>query len=124
MPQADHAERIAEMALDMHESLSRRSAETKEILKMRFGIHTGPVVAGVIGKIKFIYDLWGETVNIASRMASHGIPDCIQITAQTYERLREKYLFEQRGVISVKGDVEVSTYLLKSRAEVRNAPSQ
>jgi class 3 adenylate cyclase len=82
---------------------------------MRIGINTGPVVAGVIGTNKFIYDLWGDTVNIASRMESQGIADCIQVTAETYNRLRDKYVFEARGVIPIKGKGEVTTYILAGR---------
>jgi class 3 adenylate cyclase len=78
---------------------------------------TGPVVAGVIGTSKFSYDLWGDTVNTASRMESHGVPGCIQVTARTYERLRDGYGFERRGSIPVKGKGEIVTYFLVGRAQ-------
>ncbi|NEQ84718.1 MAG: adenylate/guanylate cyclase domain-containing protein, partial [Moorea sp. SIO2I5] len=82
---------------------------------LRIGINTGPVVAGVIGIQKFIYDLWGDAVNVASRMDSQGEPGRIQVTAATYERLRDKYLFEERGIINVKGKGEMITYWLTGR---------
>ncbi|MBE9130020.1 CHASE domain-containing protein, partial [Coleofasciculus sp. LEGE 07081] len=99
----DHAEAIANMALDMQREVARFSAEQGEAFSIRIGINTGPVVAGVIGTKKFIYDLWGDAVNTASRMESHGIPGCIQVTASTYECLRDQYEFKERGTINVKG---------------------
>lgn len=114
-PRADHAEAIAEMALAMREAMAQWSAEKAQPLSIRIGINTGPVVAGVIGTKKFIYDLWGDTVNLAGRMESQGMADCIQVTAATYERLREKYLFEERGRIPVRGLGEMVTYLLIQR---------
>ena len=114
-PRTDHAEAVAEMALDMQVEISRFTGDDGQIFRMRTGINTGPVVAGVIGRNKFIYDLWGDTVNTASRMESQGLPGCIQVTRQTYERLRGKYLFEERGVIHVKGKGEMPTYLLLGR---------
>ncbi|NER39429.1 MAG: guanylate cyclase [Oscillatoria sp. SIO1A7] len=112
VPRSDHTEAIANMALDMQECIAQFDATHRESLSMRIGIHTGPVVAGVIGANKFIYDLWGDTVNIASRMESHGIPGCIQVSTATYEQLKDKYLFEERGTIRVKGKGDMTVYLL------------
>lgn len=112
---ADQAAAIAEMALDMQTELTRFNAEYDQELTMRIGIHSGPVVAGVIGIKKFNYDLWGDTVNTASRMESHGLPGRIQVTGEIYERLREQYLFEERGAIEVKGKGKMTTYFLIGR---------
>ncbi|OCQ93359.1 guanylate cyclase [Oscillatoriales cyanobacterium USR001] len=112
VPRADHAEAIAEMALDMQHEIRKLSVHHNEGFSIRIGINSGPVIAGVIGLKRFIYDLWGDTVNIASRMESHGMTGCIQMTAATYELLREKYYFEKRGTIQVKGKGYMTTYLL------------
>jgi PAS domain S-box-containing protein len=117
MVRPDHAEAIAEMALDMISEIIRFNAEYNEAFNIRIGINTGPVVAGVIGIKKFIYDLWGDTVNTASRMESHGVPGCIQVTEATYKRLQNQYVFEERGVISVKGKGEMMTYFLIGRMD-------
>jgi len=108
----DHAEAIAEMALDMQEAIARIDIKHREAFCMRIGIHSGPVVAGVIGTHKFIYDLWGDSVNLASRMESHGIPGCIQVSEATYKLLQDKYIFEKRGSIPLKGRGDMTTYLL------------
>ncbi|OZH55210.1 adenylate cyclase, partial [Hydrocoleum sp. CS-953] len=114
-PNINHAPAIANMALDMQDVIERFNQKNNSYLNMRIGLNTGPVVAGVIGTSKFIYDLWGDTVNIASRMESHGIIGEIQVTEDTYLLLKDRYLLEKRGIISVKGKGEMSTYLLKSK---------
>ena len=112
IPRPDAAEAIASMALQMQATLQEFNRQHSQQLQLRIGIHLGPVVAGVIGVSKFIYDLWGDTVNIASRMESSGLPGKIQVTAPTYERLKDQFLFEERGVIPVKGKGEMLTYWL------------
>lgn len=82
-------------------------------MKLRVGINTGPVVAGVIGTSKYIYDLWGDTVNLASRMESGGIPDSIQVTRSVYEKLKGQFAFEPRGAIEVKGKGKVEAWVLR-----------
>jgi adenylate cyclase len=117
-PQANHATAIAEMALDMQGVIARYNAARQTHLSIRIGINTGPVVAGIIGKYKFIYDLWGDTVNTAHRMESHAPPDTVQVTEATYELLRGRYLFLERGAIDVKGKGDMYTFLLVSRLPV------
>uniref|UniRef100_UPI0030DA7F12 PAS domain S-box protein n=1 Tax=Oculatella sp. LEGE 06141 TaxID=1828648 RepID=UPI0030DA7F12 len=116
-PREDHLEAIAEMALDMQQAISCFQREGGKPFTLRIGINTGPVVAGVIGVKKFIYDLWGDTVNVASRMEVQGISGGIQVTDATYSRLKDKYEFEPRGAIFVKGRGEMTTYWLKGRKE-------
>jgi adenylate cyclase len=115
IPVADHAIRAAHMALDMIEAVDRFNEHSCYNLKVRIGIDTGEVVAGVIGKRKFLYDLWGDAVNTASRMESHGVAGRIQVTDSTRQRLSEPFMLEKRGAIDVKGKGEMHTWFLNSR---------
>jgi class 3 adenylate cyclase len=111
-PRPDHARAVADMALAVREEVARHLDPAGEPLAVRIGIDTGPVVAGVIGRRKFSYDLWGDTVNTASRMESTGVPGCIQVTDRTYRRLRDGYRFERRGPVQVKGKGTLVTWFL------------
>jgi len=108
----DHARAIALLALDMVESAAPGGTCGDLDVQLRVGINSGPVVAGVIGRRKFLYDLWGDAVNIASRMESGGTPGRIQVTQQTYEALKDEFELEPRGTIAVKGMGEMETWYL------------
>ncbi len=111
----DHAAQVADMALDMLAEMASFQTPFGQSLDIRIGIHTGPTVAGVIGLKKFIYDVWGDAVNTASRMESQGEPGRIQVSAPTYERLGGNYTFEPRGTIEIKGKGPMETYFLTGR---------
>ncbi|MBD2296551.1 adenylate/guanylate cyclase domain-containing protein [Anabaena sphaerica FACHB-251] len=111
-PRSDHAIAVAQMALDMQQSISQFKTATGQSFQLRIGINTGSVVAGVIGLKKFSYDLWGDAVNLASRMESHGVVGKIQVSETTYLHLKDEYELEKRGEIQVKGRGEVTTYFL------------
>ena len=112
---ADHAQAVADIALEMIQTLASLNAEKGTSLRVRIGINTGPIVAGVIGKRKFTYDLWGDTVNLASRMESSGVPGLVHVSESTFEALKTEFDLEERGITQVKGVGEVRTYFLKGR---------
>jgi class 3 adenylate cyclase len=116
-PREGHAEAVAGMALGLRDEVVRRVDTGGRPLQVRIGIDTGPVVAGVIGRHKFSYDLWGDTVNTASRMESQGVPGRIQVTERTYLRLKDRFRFERRGPIQIKGKGEMTTWFLLSRSD-------
>ena len=111
-PFAEHVIVAAKIALDMQELGKRLGTREEKALNFRIGIHTGPVVAGVIGTRKFSYDLWGDTVNIASRMESHGVPGRIHVSRAVYERLKNDFEFEARGLTALKGVGEMESFFL------------
>jgi class 3 adenylate cyclase len=113
IPVPDHAERMVRMAIRMVHITREHAMEHGVSMKLRVGINSGPVVAGVIGKSKYIYDLWGDTVNLASRMESGGIPDSVQVTRPVYEKLKDQFVFEARGEIEVKGKGNVEAWVLR-----------
>jgi len=110
----DHAHVIAELALRMREILTKERFDGHEI-RMRIGVNSGPVVAGIIGTHKFAYDLWGDVVNTASRMESAGIAGTIQISEATQQLIHDEYVCQPRGTVAVKGKGEMATYLLIDR---------
>ena len=109
---ADHAQALAAMALEMCHYIQSRPPYAGHTIDFRIGINSGPVVAGVIGRKKFQYDLWGDTVNTASRMESHGTGGKIQISRESYELIKDEYLCERRGLVLVKGKGEMETWYL------------
>ena len=117
VPDGGSVEAVASMALDMIHELAHFRTDAGERLQVRIGLHAGPAVAGVIGLKKFIYDIWGDTVNTASRLESHGTPGRIQVTAQTAERLANSFRFEPRGMVELKGKGSVECHYLIGRLE-------
>jgi class 3 adenylate cyclase/HAMP domain-containing protein len=111
LKRTDHAMAVADIALEM-QAFILNNHSLSESVQLRIGINTGPVIAGVIGIKKFIYDLWGDAVNVASRMESHGKPGYIQVTDATYQQLKDAYILEPRGTVIVKGRGEMTTYWL------------
>ena len=111
----DHAQAVADVAIEMITTLNRLNAANGTELKIRVGINTGPIIAGVIGKRKFTYDLWGDTVNLASRMESSGMPGLIHVSDSTYQALKDDFVLEERGITHCKGIGDVRTYFLKDR---------
>ena len=119
IPRPDHAEAIAEAAPGLQKEIVQHDAPNQETFSLRIGIDTGPVVAGVIGKTRFSYDVWGETVNTAWHMETYGAPGHIQVNETTYASLCDKYIFENRGEFFIKDKGEMTTYFLKGRKLIR-----
>lgn len=125
IPDKNHAVAIAEMALAMRECIAKFQGPAGNRLALRIGINTGAVVAGVIGTKKFIYDLWGDTVNVASRMESSGLAGQIQLAETTYRHLKTRYTIQARGIVKIKGKGQMQTYWLlgkKTKAAKRIRP--
>jgi guanylate cyclase len=108
----DHAQVIVRLALNMLEYVRSRQFNASRPINFRIGINTGPVLAGVIGRKRLIYDLWGDTVNTASRMESHGLGGTIQITRETYEAIKDEFTCEPRGTVDVKGKGEMEVWFV------------
>ena len=124
IPREDHAQAMAGFALDMIRGLEEVPARQGKRMAFRVGIHTGPLVAGVIGESKYQYDLWGDTVNIASRMESHGEAGKVHISKSTYELLKDEFECVSRGKIAIKGKGEMETWYLvdhRTRADIMEA---
>lgn len=120
-PRPDHARMLALMALDMLDAVRKQGAMGSLGFELRIGINSGPVVAGVIGRKRFLYDLWGDAVNTAGRMQTDGTPGRIQITRATYELLKDEFVCEPRGTVSIKGKGEMETWYLIGRREAAAA---
>ena len=115
VPSGDHAARAAHLALDMVDALDRFNERRDHALQVRIGIATGAVVAGVIGRHRYLYDVWGDAVNTASRMESHGVAGRVQMADSTRRRLGESFLFEERGALEVEGQGDVTTWFVGGR---------
>ncbi|MBI5801867.1 MAG: response regulator [Verrucomicrobia bacterium] len=115
LPRGDHADAVAAMALEMIEDVARINEKNQRQISIRIGINTGPVVAGVIGRKKFTYDLWGDTVNLASRMESSGLPNSIHVSPSTRAALTGKFTLTERGLVLCKGVGEITTWFLTGR---------
>ena len=112
----DHLERMADLAIDIAQAVNHSDAAVRLRVRFRIGIHTGSVVAGVVGKRRSIYDVWGDTVNVASRMESTGVTGRIQVSGAVEERLRGRYRLESRGQVDIKGKGMMETFFLLDRA--------
>ncbi|HET7091026.1 MAG TPA: adenylate/guanylate cyclase domain-containing protein [Anaerolineae bacterium] len=122
-PRPDHARVLARMALDIQAYVRSNPVCVDKHIDFRMGLNSGPVVAGVIGRKKFIYDLWGDAVNTASRMESHGAPGQIQITRETYELIKDEFVCEPRGKVMVKGKGEMETWYLVGMKDGLQSPA-
>jgi guanylate cyclase len=115
----DHAQALAHMALEMRDYVASHTFRNGQCVSFRIGINSGSMIAGVIGRRKFVYDVWGDAVNIASRMESHGLGGAVQITQTTYELIKDEFLCEPRGTVNVKGKGQMEVWLVLSAKEDR-----
>jgi adenylate cyclase len=122
-PRPDHAEALADLALDLHKATAGLVDGRGRDVPLRMGIAAGPVVAGVIGTEKFFYDVWGDAVNTASRMESTGEPGRIQVAPEMYERLKDRFEFDARGVVEIRGKGLMRTWFLTGRRDFDAASS-
>ena len=122
-PRSDHAHAIAELALRMQDHCAQHQFQGHDI-RLRIGINSGPVVAGIVGTHKFAYDLWGDVVNTASRMESHGVIGAIQISEATCALIRDEYVCERRGTITIKGKEDMETYFLLARRDAADGAAR
>jgi adenylate cyclase len=116
-PRADHAQVLARLALDMNAYVATLPGKNGQRLQFRISMNSGPAIAGVIGQSKFHYDIWGDAVNMASRMESHGVPGKIQITPQMMRLIEDAFICRKRGVIDVKGKGLMETWFVEGLAE-------
>jgi guanylate cyclase len=114
----DHAQALARMALDMRDYISTHTFRDGQRVSFRIGINSGSMIAGVIGRRKFVYDVWGDAVNVASRMESHGVGGAVQITQATYELIKDEFMCEPRGTVNVKGKGEMEVWLVTSTKDI------
>jgi class 3 adenylate cyclase len=108
----DHVEQMARFALALQREAEQSGQELGVSVEFRIGMHTGPLVAGVIGEKRFLYDVWGDTVNTASRLESHGVPRCIHVSKEIVERLEGQFQFTRRGLVEIKGKGTIDTWFL------------
>lgn len=118
----DHAQALARMALDMRDYISTHTFRNSQRVSFRIGINSGSMIAGVIGRRKFVYDVWGDAVNIASRMESHGLGGAVQITQTTYELIKDEFICEPRGTVNVKGKGEMEVWLVTGAKDSEARP--
>lgn len=121
-PKSDHLEALARFALSLSDSVGHLTDHTGETVSIRIGLAAGPVVAGVVGTSRFFYDVWGDPVNVAARMESTGFPGRIQVPQDVYERLRERFVFEERGTVAVKGKGMLHTWFLVGERTSESSP--
>jgi guanylate cyclase len=110
----DHAQALTRMALEMRDYISTYQFRNGQRVNFRIGINSGSMIAGVIGSRKFVYDVWGDAVNVASRMESHGLGGAVQVTRATYELIKDEFICEPRGAVEVKGKGEMDVWLVRS----------